>query len=40
MATVYLAAMRGPQSFTKLVVVKELKPELAVEAEISHYVSR
>jgi serine/threonine protein kinase len=32
MATVYLAAMRGPQSFTKLVVVKELKPELAVEA--------
>ena len=33
MATVYLAAMRGPQSFTKLVVVKELKPELAVEAD-------
>lgn len=33
MATVYLAAMRGPQSFTKLVVVKELKPELAVEPD-------
>jgi eukaryotic-like serine/threonine-protein kinase len=29
MANVYLAAMRGPHSFTKLVVIKELKSELA-----------
>jgi serine/threonine-protein kinase len=28
MATVYLAAARGPQGFTKLVVLKELRPDL------------
>ena len=33
MATVYLAAARGPQGFTKLVVLKELRPDLAQDAE-------
>jgi serine/threonine-protein kinase len=33
MATVYLAAATGPAGFTKLVVVKELKPELAEDPE-------
>ncbi len=33
MANVYLAAMRGPHGFTKLVVMKELKSELAVDRE-------
>jgi serine/threonine-protein kinase len=33
MANVYLAAMRGPHGFTKLVVIKELKSELAVDHE-------
>ena len=33
MATVYLAAVEGPSRFTKLVVVKQLHPELAVELE-------
>ncbi len=33
MATVYLATASGPGGFTKLFVVKELKPELAEEAE-------
>ena len=33
MATVYLAAARGPQGFTKLVVLKELSPDLAQDAE-------
>jgi len=31
MATVYLAAASGPGGFTKLVVIKELKPDLAEE---------
>jgi serine/threonine protein kinase len=29
MATVYLAALRGPHAFQKLVVVKEMRPDLA-----------
>jgi serine/threonine-protein kinase len=33
MATVYLAAAQGPGGFTKLAVVKELKPELAEDPE-------
>ena len=33
MATVYLAAAEGPSRFTKLVVVKQLKAELAEEYE-------
>src|SRR5436190_13534859 len=33
MATVYLAAQSGPGGFQKLVVVKELHPELAQELE-------
>ena len=33
MATVYLAAARGPSGFTKLVVLKELRPDLAQDAE-------
>ena len=33
MATVYLAAARGPQGFTKLVVLKELSPDLAQDAD-------
>jgi serine/threonine-protein kinase len=33
MATVFLAAATGPAGFTKLVVVKELKPELAEDPE-------
>ena len=33
MATVYLAAASGPGGFTKLVVIKELKPDLAEEAD-------
>ena len=33
MATVYLAASRGPQGFTKLVVLKELMPDLAQDGE-------
>jgi serine/threonine protein kinase len=33
MATVYLAAASGPQGFTKLVVLKELRPDLAQDAE-------
>ena len=33
MATVYLAAARGPQGFTKLVVLKELRPDLAQDPE-------
>ena len=33
MATVYLAAARGPQGFTKLVVLKELSPDLAQDGE-------
>jgi len=33
MATVYLATASGPGGFTKLFVIKELKPELAEEAE-------
>jgi serine/threonine protein kinase len=33
MATVYLATASGPGGFTKLVVIKELKPELAEEAD-------
>ena len=33
MATVYLATVQGPGQFTKLVVAKELKPELACDPE-------
>jgi hypothetical protein len=33
-ATVYLAAAREPQGFTKLVVLKELRPDLAQDAEL------
>lgn len=33
MATVFLAAVEGPSRFTKLVVVKQLKTELAAEVE-------
>jgi len=33
MATVHLAAMQGPHGVTKLVVIKELRPELAVNDE-------
>jgi serine/threonine-protein kinase len=33
MATVYLAAASGPGGFTKLVVIKEIKPELAEDPE-------
>src|SRR5579859_6035497 len=33
MATVYLATAMGPGGFTKLVVIKELKPELADDPE-------
>ncbi len=33
MGTVYLAASHGPANFTKLVVVKELQPELADDPE-------
>lgn len=33
MATVYLAAAQGPGGFTKLAVVKELRPELAEDPE-------
>ena len=33
MATVYLAAAQGPGGFSKLVVVKELRPELAEDPE-------
>ena len=33
MASVYLAALRGPQGFQKLVVIKEMKPELASREE-------
>ncbi len=35
MATVYLAASRGPRGFTKLVVIKELKDDLAYDPEFS-----
>ena len=33
MATVHLAAMQGPHGVTKLVVIKELRPELSVNDE-------
>ncbi len=33
MATVHLAAMQGPHGVTKLVVIKELRPELAMNDE-------
>jgi eukaryotic-like serine/threonine-protein kinase len=35
MATVYLAASQGPRGFSKLVVIKELKGDLATDSEFS-----
>ena len=37
MGVVYLALVRGPGSFNKLLVLKELKPELLEQASIDRH---